>query len=190
MANMVAKTPIDRKLADIVTSEIEALGFELVRLRFQNGERPVLQIMADRPEGGIEVDDCAKISTAVSAIIDVEDPIEGEFVLEVSSPGIDRPLTRLKDFDDWQGYDARIVLETPIENQKRFRGIIAGHEDGEIFLNIEGGKTIGFQFEWISDAKLSLDDDLIKESMRRSDKNNQIDETKFDEIVETENEEE
>lgn len=189
MNNMVAKTPIDRKLAAIVNDEIEALGFELVRLRFQSGERPTLQIMAERPTGGIEVEDCAKISTAVSAILDVDDPIDGEYVLEVSSPGIDRPLTRLKDFDEWQGHDTRVTLETAIEGQKRFRGILAGIEGNEVLLNLEDGNTIGLEFDWISEAKLVLDDDLIRESLKRGSKALEIDETEFDEIVEIDNEE-
>ncbi len=187
MTSMVAKTPIDRKLAAIINDEIEALGFELVRLRFQTGERPTLQIMAERPDGGIEVDECAKISTAVSAILDVDDPISGEYVLEVSSPGIDRPLTRQKDFDDWQGYDARVTLETPIDGQKRFRGVLTGLEDGEVLLNLENGDTIGLQFDWIAEAKLVLDDNLIRESLKRSPQKDKIDENQFDDIIETEN---
>jgi ribosome maturation factor RimP len=103
MSDLIAKTSIDQRLAGIVTPVIEDLGYELVRLRLMGGKTPILQIMADKPDGGIEVDDCGKISTEVSAILDVEDPIEEEYALEVSSPGIDRPLTRLKDFDAWAG---------------------------------------------------------------------------------------
>ena len=94
--DLIAKTAIDRRLAEIITPVIEDLGYELVRIRLQGGKTATLQIMADRPEGGINVDDCAQISTAVSATLDVEDPIEDNYHLEVSSPGIDRPLTRLK----------------------------------------------------------------------------------------------
>ncbi|MCL4170960.1 UNVERIFIED_CONTAM: hypothetical protein GTU68_057616, partial [Idotea baltica] len=92
-----------------------------------------------------------------------------------------------KDFDDWQGYDVRVTLETPIDNQKRFRGILAGMENGEVMLNLESGDTIGLQFDWIADAKLVLDDELIKESLKRAPKKAEIDETEFDEIVETQN---
>ena len=99
MSDLIAKTAIDRRLAEIITPVIEGLGFELVRVRLMGGNTKTLQIMADRPEGGIDVDDCGKISTAVSAVLDVEDPIDDQYNLEVSSPGIDRPLTRLKDFD-------------------------------------------------------------------------------------------
>lgn len=189
MTNMVAKTPMDIKLASIIEDEIVALGFELVRLRLMSGETPTLQIMAERPEGGIEVDDCAKISTAVSAILDVEDPIEGEYNLEVSSPGIDRPLTRLKDFDQWEGYDCKITLESPIENQRRFRGILAGTENSEVLLTLENGDTIGLEFDWIAEAKLVLTDELIRESLKRGSAKTEIDESQFDDVVESDQEE-
>ena len=99
MSDLIAKSAIDRKLAEIVSPVIEDMGFELVRLRLMGGNTHTLQIMAERPEGGIEVDDCAQISNAVSAILDVEDPLSDSYVLEVGSPGIDRPLTRIKDFE-------------------------------------------------------------------------------------------
>jgi len=119
MTGLVAKASMDKRLAEIVEPTIRAMGFELVRLRFMGGKRPRLQIMADRPEGAgdIEVDDCAQISRAVSAQLDVEDPIEGEYNLEVSSPGIDRPLTRLKDFATWDGYVARIETNEMIDGR-------------------------------------------------------------------------
>ncbi|MFN7595981.1 MAG: ribosome maturation factor RimP, partial [Cereibacter sp.] len=122
MSDLVAKTAIDRRLAGIVQPVIEGLGFELVRIRLMGGRTPTLQIMADRPEGGIVVDDCARISTAVSAVLDVEDPIEENYVLEVSSPGIDRPLTRLKDFDVWADYEARVETGELIDGRRRFKG--------------------------------------------------------------------
>ncbi|MBN2741839.1 MAG: ribosome maturation factor RimP, partial [Rhodobacteraceae bacterium] len=136
MADLIAKTAIDRRLADIVTPVIEGLGFELVRLRLQGGETPNLQIMADRPDGGIVVDDCAKISTAVSATLDVEDPIEENYTLEVSSPGIDRPLTRLKDFDNFEGHEAKIETFELIDGRKRFKGELRGTEGNEVLIEI------------------------------------------------------
>ncbi|HEY0275610.1 MAG TPA: ribosome maturation factor RimP, partial [Paenirhodobacter sp.] len=128
MANLIAKSAIDRRLAAIVTPVIEGLGYELVRLRMQGGRYPLLQIMADKPEGGIDVEDCAVISTAVSALLDVDDPIEDKYTLEVSSPGIDRPLTRLKDFDIWVDYEARIETTELIDGQRRFKGFLRGTE--------------------------------------------------------------
>lgn len=162
--DLIARTAIDRRLADIVRPVIEGLGFELVRLRLQGGRTATLQIMADRPEGGITVDDCADISTAISAVMDVEDPIEDNYHLEVSSPGIDRPLTRLKDFATFEGYEARLETNQPIDGRKRFKGVLAGVEGDEVLVNLDLGgsvQTIGLNFDWLSDAKLVLTDELI-----------------------------
>ena len=151
-------------------------------MRLMGGRRAVLQIMAERPDGGIEVDDCARISRAVSAVLDVEDPIAGEYVLEVSSPGIDRPLTRLKDFERWAGYEAKLETAEPIDGQRRFKGTLAGVEDGEVLLEIPEG-TIGLAFDMVSDAKLVLTDALIAESLAGR-KAQGFDPAAFDEIVE------
>ncbi len=189
MTDLIAKTAIDRRLAEIVTPTIEDLGFELVRIRLMSGKTRTLQIMADRPEGGIEVEDCAKISTAVSAILDVEDPIEDNYILEVSSPGIDRPLTRLKDFDMWADYEARVETSELIDGRRRFKGVLRGTEGDEILIEIEEGAetlTIGLKFDWLSDAKLILTDELIAEMLRQRKASGVVDESKFDEIEETE----
>ncbi len=193
MTDLIAKTAMDRRLADIIIPAIEGLGFELVRLRLMGGRIRTLQIMADRPDGGIEVDDCAAISTAVSAVMDVEDPIEENYVLEVSSPGIDRPLTRLKDFDMWQGYEARIETTELIDGRRRFKGNLAGIEGDEILIEIEEGSetlTIGLKFDWLSDAKLILTDELIAEMLRQRKASGIVDESLFDEIEETEGDDE
>lgn len=192
MSDLIAKTAIDRRLADIVTPAIEGLGFELVRIRLMGGKTRTLQIMADRPEGGIVVEDCARISTAVSAILDVEDPVEDNYILEVSSPGIDRPLTRLKDFDVWQGYEARIETAELIDGRRRFKGTLAGTEGDEVLIEIEEAGaplTIGLKFDWLADAKLVLTDDLIAEMLRQRKASGVIDETQFDEIETTEGDE-
>ncbi|TMV93994.1 ribosome maturation factor RimP [Thioclava sp. BHET1] len=192
MTDLIAKTAIDRRLADIVIPVIEGLGFELVRLRLQGGKTATLQIMADRPEGGIVVDDCAKISTAVSATLDVEDPIEDNYTLEVSSPGIDRPLTRLKDFEMWQDHEAKIETDEMIDGRKRFKGMLRGIEGSEILIEIENqGEqvVIGLQFDWLSDAKLVLTDELITEMLRQKKAEGLINEDEFDEIDESPDEE-
>lgn len=181
MSDLIAKTQIDRRLADIVTPVIEGMGFELVRLRLMGGQIRTLQIMADRPLGGIIVNECARISTAVSAVLDVEDPVEDNYVLEVSSPGIDRPLTRLKDFDLWEGYEARIETTELIDGRRRFKGVLAGVEGDEVLITIEEG-TIGLQFDWLSDAKLILTDELIAEVLRGRKASGVIDEADFDDI--------
>ncbi|MBI6629349.1 ribosome maturation factor RimP [Pontibaca salina] len=164
--DLIAKAAIDRRLAEIITPVVEDLGFELVRVRLMSGKATTLQIMADRPEGGIDVDECGDISNAVSATLDVEDPILDTYTLEVSSPGIDRPLTRLKDFEDFEGYEARLETEELIDGRRRFKGVLAGVEGEEVLINVAEG-TIGLQFDWLTDAKLVLTDDLIKEMLRQ-----------------------
>lgn len=181
MSDLIAKTIMDRRLAEIVTPVIEGMGFELVRLRLMGGQTRILQIMADRPAGGIVVDECARISTAVSAVLDVEDPIEDNYVLEVSSPGIDRPLTRLKDFDAWEGFEARIETTEMIDGRRRFKGLLAGTEGDDILITIEEG-TIGLNFDWLSDAKLILTDALIAEVLRGRKAAGVIDDADFDDI--------
>jgi ribosome maturation factor RimP len=164
VSDLVAKTAIDRRLAGIVGPAIEGMGFELVRLRLMGGKKPTLQIMAEKPEGGIEVEECAAISRQVSALLDVEDPIEGEYTLEVSSPGIDRPLTRLKDFERWDGYEARLETAELIDGRRRFKGTLAGIDGEDVLIEIEEG-TVGLNFDWLTDAKLVLTDQLIAESL-------------------------
>ncbi len=185
MSDLIAKTAIDKRLAGIIAPVIEGMGFELVRLRLMAGKTRTLQIMAERPEGGIEIDDCARISTAVSAVLDVEDPLEDAYTLEVSSPGIDRPLTRLKDFDVWDGYEARLETEELIDGRRRFKGRLAGTEGDEVLIAIEQGTdtvTIGLKFDWLSDAKLILTDDLIAEMLRARKAAGTFNEADFDEI--------
>ncbi len=192
MSDLIAKTAIDRRLADIVGPVIEGLGFELVRIRLMGGKTRTLQIMADRPEGGIIVEDCATISTAVSAVLDVEDPVEDNYILEVSSPGIDRPLTRLKDFDVWADYEARIETTELIDGRRRFKGNLRGTEGEEILIEIEeptGKVTIGLKFDWLSEAKLILTDELIAEMLRQRKASGVIDDTQFDEIETSEGDE-
>ena len=181
MSDLIAKAAIDRRLAEIITPVIEDMGFELVRVRLMSGKTETLQIMAERPEGGIEVDECGQISTAVSATLDVEDPIVEAYSLEVSSPGIDRPLTRLKDFEVWNGYEAKIETSEMIDGRKRFKGELAGVEGDEVLITIEEG-TIGLKFDWLADAKLVLTDDLIRDVLRARKDAGEIDEKQFDQI--------
>ena len=179
--DLIAKAAIDRRMAEIITPVIEDMGFELVRVRLMSGKSTTLQVMADRPDGGIEVDELALISQSISAVMDVEDPILDEYTLEVSSPGIDRPLTRLKDFEMFEGYEAKIETGELIDGRRRFKGELAGVEDDEVLINVEEG-TIGLKFDWLTDAKLVLTDDLIKEMLCQRKASGAIDETKFDDI--------
>ncbi len=165
MSDLIAKAAIDVRLAEIVTPVIEDMGFELVRLRLMSGKTPTLQVMCDRPDGNINVDDCADISRALSATLDVEDPIEGEYALEVSTPGIDRPLTRLKDFETFDGYEVKLLTSELIDGRKRFNGTLRGVEDNEVLVEIPEG-VIGLDFDWLVEAKLLLTDELIAEALK------------------------
>jgi ribosome maturation factor RimP len=165
------KTQEDIGLVEMLDPVAESVGYEIVRLRLMGGaEQRRLQIMAERPlledgsGGDMNVEDCARLSRAISEIMDAADPISGEYTLEVSSPGVDRPLTRLKDFDTYAGLEVRIELDRVAEGRKRFKGELAGVEDGQVGLNLEGedDTTVYFPFDWIVDAKLVLTDQLMK----------------------------
>ena len=187
MSDLIAKTAIDKRLAQIVEPVAQDLGLELVRLRLMGGQHPTLQIMAQKPDGSMEVDDCARLSTAVSAVLDVEDPITDAYTLEVSSPGIDRPLTRLKDFEVWAGNEVKIETTEAIDGRRRFKGMLQGTEGDEVLLEIEEkGQpvTIGLNFEWLADAKLVLTDELIRDTLRARQDAGQIDEAQFDAVEE------
>ena len=163
---MRGKTAEDLRLLEMLDPVAEAAGYEIVRVRLMGGERNVrrLQIMAERPEDGdMNVEDCAKLSRAVSEVLDAADPISGEYILEVSSPGIDRPLTRPKDFETYEGYEVKIELDRLAEGRKRFRGVLAGVEGDQVGIDLEGEETTAMvPFAWIVEAKLVLNDDLMK----------------------------
>ena len=165
---MRAKTAEDRKLIEQFDPIAEALGLDIVRVRLMGSNRPGgarrLQIMAERKsDGDINVNQCARLSRAVSTYLEEADPIDGEYMLEVSSPGIDRPLTRLKDFETFEGYEARLELDRLAEGRKRFRGTLAGIEDDLIAIDLEGEEeTAMIPFAWVIEAKLVLTDELLK----------------------------
>ncbi len=165
LARMRARTSEDAQLLEMLDPVAEAAGYEIVRLRLMAGkERRRLQIMAETPDGEMTVEGCTVLSRAFSEILDAADPINGEYTLEVSSPGIDRPLTRLKDFETWEGFEARIELDRLAENRKRFKGELAGVENDQVGVNVEGEAetTLYIPFAWILEAKLVLDDKLMK----------------------------
>ena len=172
---------MDKKLAELLNPILEDLGFEMVRVRLSNGNPSTLQIMADRLDGQIGVDELAEINTSVGTILDVEDPIPENYTLEISSPGIDRPLTRKKDFDSFQGFEAKVETTELIDGRRRFRGVLAGVNNDEVLINLEEG-TIGLKFTWLSDARLVLSDDLIKKMLKKNTKTGILNEENFDEI--------
>ena len=119
--------------------------------------------MAERPDGEMLVEDCTRLSRAISEVMDAADPISGEYILEVSSPGIDRPLTRPKDFEAYEGYEVKIELDRLAEGRKRFRGVLAGLEGDQIGLDLEGeAETVMIPLAWLVEAKQVLNDDLMK----------------------------
>lgn len=172
---------MDKKLAELLNPILEDLGFEMVRVRLSNGNPSTLQIMADRLDGQIGVDELAEINTSVGTILDIEDPIPENYTLEISSPGIDRPLTRKKDFDSFQGFEAKVETTELIDGRRRFRGVLAGVNNDEVLINLEEG-TIGLKFTWLSDARLVLSDDLIKKMLKKNTKAGILNEENFDEI--------
>jgi len=161
---MRGKTAEDGKLLELLDPVVEAAGYEIVRLRLMGGEHARrLQIMAETPSGDMNVEDCAIVSRAVAEILDAADPISGEYTLEVSSPGVDRPLTRLKDFATFEGHEARLELDRVAEGRKRFKGVLAGVEDDQVAIDLEGEEATALvPFSWIVEAKLSLTDKLLK----------------------------
>ena len=181
MNDLISSSEIEKKISAIITPTIETLGYELVRIRLVQGETSTLQIMADRKSGEIDVEDCSIISRDISVLLDVEDPINDAYILEVSSPGIDRPLTRLKDFSNWQGYEVKLETYELINGQRRFKGEIYNIEKDNITL-ANNGKFIELSFELISEAKLILTDNLIKDVLRNRKSIKAFDLENFDQI--------
>jgi ribosome maturation factor RimP len=172
-------TPFEDKLLAILEPASRDLGYEIVRLRLIGSRSKTLQIMAERPDGKMASIDCEKLSRGLSPLLEAEDPIESEYTLEVSSPGIDRPLTRLSDFDRWMGWQAKLELDRSMEGQRRFSGELAGTEDNNVCINLEGEtETALIPFDWLANARLVLTDDLIRESLRRRG----ADENELDEL--------
>ncbi|MEN5145435.1 ribosome maturation factor RimP [Brevundimonas diminuta] len=162
---MRAKTAEDRALLELIDPVAESLGLAVVRVRLMGGTlRRRLQIMAERNlDHDISVEECARLSRAVSEVLDAADPIAGEYLLEVSSPGIDRPLTRLIDFDLFEGLEARLETDRMVEGRKRFKGIVAGTEGENVAIDLDGEEeTALIPFAWLADAKLVLTDELLK----------------------------
>ena len=178
--SLITKTLLESRILLIAKPIIQDMGFEVIRIRLIDGKSKLIQIMIDSPKMNITVDDCANISNELSAAIDVEDPYEDAFNLEISSPGIDRPLTRLCDFDQWSGYEAKLETTSAIEGQKRFKGILSGTDGDEVLIKLDIG-TIGLKFDWLSDAKLILTDALIRETLQNQ-KNIIFNEDDFDYI--------
>jgi ribosome maturation factor RimP len=169
---IIAETGIEARVARIVEPVALGLGYRLVRVKFSSLNGATLQIMAERADGSMSVDDCEKLSRDVSPALDVEDPIDAAYNLEVSSPGIDRPLVRRSDFEKWTGHEAKIELAVPRDGRKRFKGILAGIEGDELKLQLEkkskidDGEVVTLPLADIGEAKLVMTDALIRETLR------------------------
>jgi ribosome maturation factor RimP len=158
------KTAEDQKLLSLLDPVAEAAGFGIVRLRLSGGAGRArrLQIMAERPDGTMVVEDCARLARAVSQVLDAADPISGEYLLEVSSPGVDRPLTRRADFETFEGFEARLEIDRLADGRKRFRGELAGLDGDNVAINLEGEEeTTLVPFDWLTDARLVITDALL-----------------------------
>jgi ribosome maturation factor RimP len=152
-------------LEPIIEPAVEAAGFRLVRLRLMGGNTKTLQIMAERPDGTMNVEGCTALSRALLEFLEKENPIEGDFELEVSSPGIDRPLTRLADFARWAGHEAKLELHNPIDGRKRFRGRLLGLDGQDVTIDSQN-QRLAIPFAQIAEAKLVLSDALIAEDLK------------------------
>lgn len=156
-------TGLEARIAEIITPALEGLGYELVRVAITGRDRPTVQIMADRADGAaMAVEDCEAISRELSAVIDVADPMPGEWTLEVSSPGIDRPLTRIKDWNRFAGHLARAELDPPLDGRKRFSGLVLGADAEFARLRLEDGSEVALPLAHLRRARLVLTDALIE----------------------------
>lgn len=162
-------TPLENKISAMITPVVEECGLSLVAVRILDDRGThTLRVMAEDPQTRrLGVDDCAKLSREISAILDVEDPIKGAYRLEVSSPGIDRPLTREQDFADFAGYEAKIEIFPPIEGQKRFRGVLKGLDQGQIQLETDQGMA-AIPVNDVQKARLVLTDELINATKQQA----------------------
>lgn len=156
----------ERMIAELITPSVEDAGYDLVRVVFAGKNLATLQIMIDRLDGrAITVDDCADVSRMVSALLDVEDPVPGAYTLEVSSPGIDRPLVRESDFDRFAGFEAKVEMDQPVMGQRRFTGRLAGIDGGDVKMLCDG-EDMRLPYVAIRSASLVLTDELIEATQR------------------------
>lgn len=168
---LVRESGLEARIAAIVEPVVEDLGYRLVRVRVSNLNGCTLQVMAERPDGTMTVEDCERVSRGISPALDVEDPINRAYHLEISSPGIDRPLVRAGDFDRWNGHVAKIEMAVALDGRKRFRGTVLGSRDGFALIRLDDQKAdetrdVSLPIEDIRDARLVLTDDLITAALK------------------------
>ncbi len=171
-ARIIKEQGIAARVAVLIEPAIENAGYRLVRVKLSSQNGTTLQIMAERPDGSMTVEDCEAISRVISPVLDVEDPVERAYNLEISSPGIDRPLVRVSDFERWAGHEAKIEMAIAVEGRKRYRGIVTGVEDGKALIKLLDVKEglpdrASLTIADMGEAHLVLTDALIRESLRR-----------------------
>jgi ribosome maturation factor RimP len=173
-ARFVGESGIAAEIAALAEPVLAELGFRLVRVKLSGRDGTTVQIMAERLDGMLTVEECAEISRRLSPVLDVHDPVKGQYTLEVSSPGIDSPLVRPTDFEARAGQEAKIELKELLAGRKRFRGMLEGIEDGEVRIEVEldeiGRQVVGLPLRLIGEARLVLTDELIRETLRRAKK--------------------
>jgi ribosome maturation factor RimP len=182
---LIRETGLEARIAHIVEPVVADLGYELVRVRVSGLNGMTVQIMAERPDGSMSIDDCELVSRNVSPVLDVADPINREYHLEVSTPGIDRPLTRAKDFDIWAGHEAKIEMDQAVNGRKRFRGTLLGVKDDAAGMRLTDGAEAGevwLPLNDIGEAKLVLTDALIKAAPRQARNASEATETPVSEL--------
>lgn len=160
------------RIATLIEPVLDDLDFRLVRIRVTGERGCTVQVMAERPDGSITIEDCEAISQAISPVLELDDPIERAYHLEISSPGMDRPLVRVSDFEQWLGHEVRIAMTVPVNNRKRFRGILGKLDGLELTLYVpeakeEEERTVLLPLDRMEEAHLVLTDDLIREALRR-----------------------
>jgi ribosome maturation factor RimP len=166
---MRATNPVEERVIALTEPTAKELGFRIVRVRLSGNRRKRLQIMAERlADGQMSVDDCSRLSRALSPVFDLEDPVQGEYDLEISSPGIDRPLMSLEDFQRFIGHEAKLETAAMIDGRRRFKGVIAGVDGDEVSLTAPEGDEMRFRIPALSEARLVLTDKLIEEDLRRA----------------------
>ena len=169
---LITESGVAARVAALAEPVIEDLGFRLVRVKVSGLNGCTVQIMAEREDGTMTVEDCEAVSRALSPVFDLEDPVERAYNLEVSSPGIDRPLVRSQDFERWSGHEAKVEMAAPVAGRKRFRGIIRGVEGGAVSIELADVKEgeerlVRLPLSDLADARLVLTDELVRESLRR-----------------------
>lgn len=158
---LIASTPIEQKILALIEGSLSVMGYALVRVRVSGDQRRTLQIMLERVDGAqITVEDCTEASYQISAVMDVHDPIAEAYRLEVSSPGIDRPLTRAEDFTRYAGFETKLEASPPVDGRKRFRGVLHGVEGDAAVMEVEG-ERYQIPLQSIANARLVMSDALI-----------------------------